>query len=43
MLIYCLHQRKSSFLGEIHDLTAQKDLATSLIARIDKVYKVQDE
>ena len=43
MLIYCLHQRKSSFLGEIHDLTAQKYLATSLIARIDKVYKVQDE
>ena len=39
-LIFCLHQRKSSFLGEIRILLAQKKLAEKLIENLNKEYDV---
>lgn len=43
LLIYYLHQRKSSFMGEIRRLTVQKALAVKLIGMIDNEYHLQDE
>ena len=43
LLVYYLHQRKSSFMGEIRRLTAQKALAEKLIKMINKEYKLEDE
>ncbi|MDR3695378.1 hypothetical protein [Mucilaginibacter sp.] len=43
LLIYYLHQRKSSFMGEIRRLQVQKEVAEKLIAMINKEYKLQDE
>ena len=43
LLIYYLHQRKSSFLGEMRRLIAQKELVKKLIEEINKEYKLQDE
>jgi hypothetical protein len=42
-LIYYLHQRKSSFLGEARRLLAQKQLVEELIKNINKEYKLEDE
>ncbi|MDB5132814.1 MAG: hypothetical protein JWR02_2563 [Mucilaginibacter sp.] len=41
LLIYYLHQRKSSFLGEIRRLSAQKALVEKLIKMINQEYKLQ--
>lgn len=43
MLIYYLHQRKSSFMGEIRRLTVQKTVDTTLISQINYEYKLKDE
>jgi len=43
LLIYYLHQRKSTFMGEIHDLDDQRKLATSIIKKINKEYRLEDE
>ena len=42
-LIYYLHQRKSSFLGEIRQLKEQKKDAVELIKLINKEYDLNDE
>jgi len=42
-LIYYLHQRKSSFLGEIRRLIVQKQQVEGLIKMINKEYKLDDE
>jgi hypothetical protein len=43
LLIYYLHQRKSSFMGEMRRLTVQKQLVEKLIEQINKEYKLGDE
>jgi hypothetical protein len=43
LLIYYLHQRKSSFMGEIRRLLVQKELVNKLIVMINKEYKLEDE
>ncbi len=43
LLVYYFHQRKSSFMGEMRRLTAQKELAEKLIELIDKEYNLEDE
>jgi hypothetical protein len=43
LLVYYLHQRKSSFMGEIRRLTVQRAMAVKLIGMIDKEYKLGDE
>jgi hypothetical protein len=43
LLIYYLHQRKSSFMGEIRRFAVQKELARKLISMIDKEYKLENE
>jgi hypothetical protein len=43
LLIYYLHQRKSSFMGEIRRLIVQKELVEKLIRQINEEYKLQDE
>ena len=43
LLIYYLHQRKSSFMGEMRRLTVQKQLVEKLIEEINKEYKLGDE
>jgi len=43
MLIFYLHQRKSSFLGEIRQLKEQKKDAVELIKLINKEYDLNDE
>jgi hypothetical protein len=43
LLVYYLHQRKSTFMGEIHDLDDQRKLAASIIKRINKEYRLDDE
>jgi len=43
LLIYYLHQRKSTFMGEIHDLDDQRKLAASIIKKINKEYRLEDE
>ena len=43
LLIYYLHQRKSTFMGEIHDLDDQRKLAASIIKEINKEYRLEDE
>jgi hypothetical protein len=43
LLIYYLHQRKSSFMGEMRRLTVQKQLVEKLIDQINKEYKLGDE
>jgi hypothetical protein len=42
-LIYYLHQRRSSFMGEMRRLTAQKELDEKLINMMNKEYYLQDE
>jgi len=42
-LVFYLHQRKSSFMGEMRRLAAQKELAEKLIKMIDKEYNLEDE
>ena len=42
-LIYYLHQRKSSFMGEARRLATQKELAEKLIKMINKEYNLEDE
>jgi hypothetical protein len=42
-LIFYLHERKSSFVGEIRLLNFQKQSATALIALIDKEYGIRNE
>jgi hypothetical protein len=42
-LIYYLHERKSSFLGEIRRLAEQKHQVEELIKMINKEYKLEDE
>jgi hypothetical protein len=42
-LIFYLHERKSSFVGEIRLLNFQKQSAAALIALIDKEYGLRDE
>lgn len=42
-LVYYLHERKSSFMGEIRRLIAQKELVEKLIKLIDKEYNLGDE
>ena len=42
-LIYYLHQRKSSFLGEVRRLMVQKQQVEGLIKMINKEYKLKDE
>lgn len=43
LLIYYLHQRKSTFMGEIYDLVDQRKLAASIIKAINKEYRLEDE
>jgi hypothetical protein len=43
LLIYYLHQRKSSFIGEIRRLTVQKQLAENMINLINKEYHLDNE
>ncbi|MFB9842969.1 hypothetical protein [Mucilaginibacter ginsenosidivorans] len=43
MLIYYIHQRKSSFMGEIRRLTVQKTVDTALISKINYEYKLNNE
>lgn len=43
LLVYYFHQRKSSFMGEIRRLTAQKELVDKLINMINKEYHLKDE
>ena len=43
LLIYYLHQRKSTFMGEIHDLDDQRKLAASIIKKINNEYSLEDE
>lgn len=43
LLIYYLHERKSSFWAETDDLRSLKELATTTIDRINKVYHLEDE
>jgi hypothetical protein len=43
LLIYYLHQRKSTFMGEIHDLDEQRKLATSIIKKIKKEFSLDNE
>ena len=43
LLIYYLHQRKSTFMGEIYDLYNQKNVAGSIIKKINKEYSMEDE
>ena len=43
LLIYYLHQRKSSFMGEMRRLTVQKQLVEKLIGQINKEYNLGDE
>jgi len=43
LLIYYLHQRKSSFLGETRQLMGIKLLVEKLIKQIDQEYKLEDE
>jgi hypothetical protein len=42
-LIFYLHERKSSFVGEIRLLTIQKQYAAALIQSINKEYHLKDE
>jgi hypothetical protein len=42
-LIYYLHQRKSSFLGETRLLLRLKKMETELVDRLNKQYKLNDE
>jgi len=42
-LIFYLHERKSSFVGEIRFLKFQKQSAAALIALIDKEYQLRNE
>jgi hypothetical protein len=41
-LIFYLHERKSSFVGEIRLLRAQKEYAAALIQTINKEYHLSD-
>lgn len=43
LLIYYLHQRKSSIWGEVHDLQNQRERGATIIAAINRVYHVEDE
>jgi hypothetical protein len=43
LLIFYLHERKSSFIGEIRLLIEQKKNASSLIKLIDKEYQLENE
>ncbi len=43
LLIYYLHQRKSSIAGEIRRLSVQKELVEKLIKMINKEYDLKDE
>lgn len=43
LLIYYLHQRKSSFMGEIRRLTAQRALGVKMIETINKEYHLENE
>ena len=42
-LVYYLHQRKSSFLGEIRQLLGLRELDNGLIDQLNKEYKLRDE
>jgi hypothetical protein len=42
-LVYYLHQRKSSFMGEIRRLLVQKESVEKLIKMINQEYKLEDE
>lgn len=42
-LIYYLHQRKSSFLGEARQLMGMRKTVEKLIKQIDKEYNLQDD
>ncbi|GAC1306685.1 MAG: hypothetical protein NVSMB24_17370 [Mucilaginibacter sp.] len=41
LLIYYLHQRKSSFMGELRRLSAQQELVEKLIRMINQEYELQ--
>ena len=43
LLIFYLHQRKSSFMGEIRRLSVQKELVEKLIKQINEEYKLDNE
>ena len=43
LLIYYLHQRKSSFMGELRHMMGQKILVEKLIKQINKEYNLEDE
>ncbi|HEY4324772.1 MAG TPA: hypothetical protein VGN20_12325 [Mucilaginibacter sp.] len=43
LLIYYLHQRKSSFMGEMRRLTVQREQVEKLIELINKEYNLEDE
>ncbi len=43
LLIYYLHQRKSSFMGEMRRLLAQKELAKKMIKEINNQYHLENE
>jgi hypothetical protein len=43
LLIYYLHQRKSSFMGEMRRLTAQRQLGVNMINMINREYHLDDE
>jgi hypothetical protein len=43
LLIYYLHQRKSSFMGEMRRLTAQRQLGVNMINMINKEYHLENE
>ena len=43
LLIYYLHQRKSTFMGEMRRLSAQKAQVEKMLEVINKEYKMQNE
>ena len=43
LLAYYLHQRKTSFLGEVRMLTAIRQLTVQIIKQIDQEYNLDDE
>jgi hypothetical protein len=43
LLIYYLHQRKSSFLGETRQLMGMRNLVEKIVKQIDKEYNLGDE
>ena len=43
LLVYYLHQRKSSFMGEMRRLYVQKELVVKLINMINKEYGLENE